>query len=174
MSLMPVVEAWGLASTLVEMVQAFSRQAGNTYNNPYAASMPASAVGQRTTVSRPGDTPDTYGAGSNPAPINGVPAGGYVDANGDSEGQGFTNAATGEHGATLDSTPGNPTLFDEWSAWLANVAPRVGTFAIGAVVIVLALFLLTRGQPATPVVVVNRAGKGNSNGGAASSGASNS
>lgn len=161
MSLMPVVEAWGVASTIVDMVKAFTqRREGGFFYNPYGAQWQASAVERATTdntgrmiVSGDGTLPDDYGYGQDARRVGGE----YNNTN-----PGFTNAVTGERGETLETTPGNPTAFDGFQHWLESVGARVGTFVMGAVIIVLALYLLARTSqtPATPVVVVQPKGNG--------------
>jgi len=135
------------------------RIAQSTYNNPYGAVVMQSSLnnaGGRTTVSRPGDTPDSYGYGQDPLPTDGRATESPLGFPGDSAPGGFTNAATGEHGDTLETTPGNPSIVDGITSWLADVGPRVGTFIVGATLVVLAFYLLTR-TPAPAQLIVTPA-----------------
>lgn len=133
--------------------EAFGREAvTRVFSNPFGATMNMSDVqrGSRTTVSAPGDTPDTYGPNTAEGPL---PTDGVVR---DEQWQ-------IENGASLTDVS-EPSIWDKFAAWAASVVPRAGVFILGGVLIVLALYMLTRPATpgATPVVIVEpkRKGKG--------------
>lgn len=110
-----------------------------TFYNPYGMTAAASGYG-RTTVSQPGDTPSTYGYGQNPLPTDGV----LVTNERGEQAVRYPDGSIGSTEGLVDV--GSPTIVDQVREWLGQAVPRVGVFILGALLIVLALYLLVRGN----------------------------